>query len=306
MSINYIVVTNCTARKRNSGAVVKFSRRIVGANIRQTVQQWRKELQRGRSLTPVGQLYVGRSISDARWVANQLQASMHVVSAGLGLIDAEDEVPPYDLTVTGQSSILPRVLLEYRCNTTDWWRLLCNGRGFKELFKRNPKSLVLVALPASYLEMTAKDLVSCTDSQLERLRIFTSQHGRNTLPVRLAEVAMPYDDRLESIRGYSGTRADFPQRAMRHFVECLQAHPLTGRNSRQAVERVLASYTKPKLVRRQRVDDEVIKDLIRHRWSVLGGRSAMLLRYIRDDQRVACEQRRFAHLCRIVRQEKQQ
>lgn len=306
MPVKCIVVTSCTARKRNSGTAVKFSRRIVGANIRQTVQRWRKELQGGVPRTPVGQLYVGRSISDARWVANQLRAPMHVVSAGLGLIDAEEEVPPYDLTVAGHSSTFPRVLEECRSTTTDWWRLLCKGRGFRDLLTRNPKSLVLLALPATYLEMISKDLASCTDSQLERLRIFTSQHGRNALPAFLAEVAMPYDERLESLRGYSGTRADFPQRAMRHYVECLQAQRLTLRNSSHAVERALAPYTKPKLVKRRRADDEAIKDLIRRRWSALGGRSAMLLRYLRDDRRIACEQARFAQLCRIVRQEKQQ
>ena len=93
---------------------------------------------------------------------------------------------------------------------------------------------------------------------------------------------------------------------MRHYVECLQAQRLTARNSSHAVEQALAPYTKPKLVKRRRVNDEAIKDLIRRRWSALGGRSAMLLRYLRDDRRIACEQARFAELCRIVRQEKQQ
>jgi hypothetical protein len=305
MTVKCIVVTSCTARKRNSGAAVKFSRRIVGASIRETAERWRQELQGGGPRTPDGQLYVGRSISEARWVANHLQAPMHVVSAGIGLIDAEEEVPPYDLTVAGRSSTFQRVLEEYRSTTTDWWLLLCKGRGFRDLLTRNPRSLVLVALPATYLEMISKDLSSCTAKQLERLRIFTSQHGRNALPASLAEVAMPYDDRLESLRGYSGTRADFPQRAMRHYVECLQAQRLTARNSSRAVEQALAPYTKPKLVKRRRVDDEVIKDLIRRRWSALGGRSAMLLRHLRDDRRVACEQARFAQLCRLVRQEKQ-
>ena len=103
---------------------------------------------------------------------------------------------------------------------------------------------------------------------------------------------MPYDDRLESVDGYSGTRADFPQRAMRHFVERLEAQKLSLTNAHEAVTRSLRRYSNQEITR-----------LIREQWETADGRSTTLLRYLRDEAFVSCEQSRFAQLFRSVRDE---
>lgn len=272
--------------------------------MRETVLEWRRRLRGGASLTPAGRLYVGRSVSDAHWVANELRAPLHVVSAGYGLLDARDEIAPYDLTVAGPRSPFRRVLDQHGSTVADWWRHLCRGRGFRDLLTRYPHAVVLVALPSTYLEMVSEDLSLCSADQIARLRVFTSRAGHNVLPTNLAKVAMPYDDRLEAVPGYAGTQADFPQRAMRHFVEQLQAQWFKLEKSKNVVEESLAQHQKPEKIRRLRVDDEKIKDLIRRQWKKVGGRSAELLRYLRDDAGVACEQKRFAQLCGLIRHEK--
>lgn len=253
---------------------------------------------------PAREMYLGRSIADAKWVAEALKAPLHVVSAGLGLINGADEAAPYDLTASGPRGGLQGALGLHGATTAEWWEFLCDGQGLFELLSQHPEAIVLAALPASYVEMVSRDLKKCSPAQLDRIRLFTSQAGRSILPSGLVGIAMPYDDRLESIPNYAGTRADFPQRAMRHFVECINAHSLPATGALDAVKSALAHHKKPKVIDRVRADDAAIKTLIRRNWKATGGRSSTLLRYLRDDARIACEQGRFAQLWREIRAEK--
>jgi hypothetical protein len=107
---------------------------------------------------------------------------------------------------------------------------------------------------------------------------------------------MPYDERLESVRGYAGTRADFAQRALRHFVEVLQA---TARPLEEAHEMVTASLAgasrRPRSTGQRMTDDEILKEL-EVQWARHSGSSTRLLRYLRDEARISCEQKRFSRL----------
>lgn len=297
------MITNCTSRKRAGEPPLRFGKRVLGADLKETAHKWRRQLRISAGKMSVSRLYVGRSISEAKRVAATLHAPLHVVSAGLGLVSAEDEAPSYDLTIGGAKSSLRLALRRYDQRPSAWWRLLNETIGLRVLSACNPRSVMLIALPASYLEMVLEDLASFSPQQTARLRIFTSQPGRYVLPPSLAENVMPYDDRLESVNGYSGTRADFPQRAMRHFVERLEAQNLSLSKAHEAVTRSLGRYSKPKKVERTRADDEVITRLIREQWETADGRSTALLRYLRDEALVSCEQSRFAQLFRLVRDE---
>jgi hypothetical protein len=249
-------------------------------------------------------MYLGRSIAEAKWVAEALHAPLHIVSAGLGLINSDEKAAPYDLTASGPRGSLQSALSVYGATTSEWWELLCDGRGLFELLSLHTSAIMLAALPANYVGMVSRDLQKCSQAQLNRVRLFTSQAGRTVLPQGLHDIAMPYDDRLESIPNYAGTRADFPQRAMRHFVECINAHSLTAAKARDAVKNALAYRRKPRVIARVRATDSEIKSLIRRHWKATDGRGSVLLRYLRDDARIACEQGRFAQLWREIRDEK--
>jgi hypothetical protein len=298
---NHIIVTNCTSRKRVGAEAVRFGKQTLGANLRETAQAWRRQLQSSAGKTLVSQMYVGRSISEAKWVAARLHAPLHVVSAGLGLVSTDFEAPSYDLTISGADSRLNKALAKHNAQPSAWWRLVSGSDGLQAMAIRSPRAGILIALPATYLDMVVDDLASFSPAQIARLRIFTSQPGRNVLPLSLVKNVMPYDDRLESVGGCAGTRADFPQRAMRHFVERLEAQKLSLAMAHEAVTRSLGRYSKPKKVERTRADDQVITRLIREQWKTADGRSTALLRYLRDEAFVSCEQSRFAQLFRSVR-----
>lgn len=304
MSTYHLVVTNCTARKRSAEDSLQFSEDLVDDTLKGTVHRWRAALAKHGPRLRAADMYLGRSMIDARQVATTLDAHLYIASAGWGLVKADKYVAPYDLTVSDPRGRLQEVLRSLETTSCQWWRLLCRGRGISHLLAENPRATLLVALPASYLEMVGHDLCNGNVAGLNRVRLFTSLAGADQIPAGMAKIVMPYDERLESIAGYAGTRADFPQRAMRHFVEQLGASGLGQALARTSVLEALSSHELRHSVKRKRADDIAIKALIRQQWKTTGGRGSVLLRYLRDEARIACEQRRFAGLWRDVRAEK--
>jgi hypothetical protein len=170
-----------------------------------------------------------------------------------------------------------------------------------DMVRATDPRLVLVALPASYLRLVSDDLAAIDAETWQRLRIFTSKAGLKTVPGELTPCVLPYDERLESIPGFDGTRADFPQRALRHFVLELRGHSLTLSDAHSQVDRALAELKPRAIPVRARRTDQQITDLIRTHWPSCGGNSARLLRQLRDQELVACEQSRFRDLWRLVK-----
>lgn len=304
MANQFVVVTNCTARKRTGIPVVRFNPPWARQGLSQAVERWKATLAAQTEVIPAGRLYVGRSISEARTAANGISAELFVVSAGLGLVNSEHLVPAYDLSAAAGESGLSPILDTLGIPVTDWWHALTARQGLRWLLKRQPRSVVLLALPADYLTLISGELGSMTAAEMSRLRIFTSESGRRTVADIDPQIpVIPYDERLESIDGFAGTRSDFPQRALRHFTSRLAAHTLPLDAAISEVQRVLSAYERRPLPQRRRLDDQEIRDLIRKGWDACRGNSARLLRYLRDREQVACEQGRFAELRRSVQRE---
>lgn len=229
---------------------------------------------------------------------------MFVVSAGVGLVHEDDHVPAYDLTVTERSGEFARTLDRVGATASDWWAELGAvgiGRGsISGLLRAHPGRQILIALPAGYLEMVSDDLNGLHDTEVEFLRIFTSPAGAAALPHRLSKATMPYDARLESLPGHAGTRVDFPQRALRHFVEFLNGHQLDTDTARRAVAQSLQGLPHRHTPVRTRLSDDAIAQLLEANWHAHGGSSTRLLRFVRREAGIACEQRRFRDIWRRV------
>lgn len=304
-SLPPLVLTNCTGRKRQGNAVVRFPNGRRATCLRSMATMWRTALQSSPDRYPARSLYAGRSIHDALKASSLAGGELLVVSAGVGLVHEDDLVPAYDLTVVEESGDLAKALSALDSTASEWWAELGSagvGRGpIAEFLRARPTRKALIALPSGYLEMVSADLDSLRDSELKLLRIFTSPAGAAALPPRLHSSLMPYDTRLESLPGHAGTRADFPQRAMRHFVESLNAHRLDLASARRAVEQSLQGLPKRQTPIRTRLSDEAIAQLLEANWHAHGGSSTRLLRFVRREAGVACEQRRFRDIWRGVR-----
>jgi hypothetical protein len=253
--------------------------------------------------------YGGRSFSDSLAVRRKLDCTLRVVSTGLGLVREFDDVPQYDLTVAdGPASIKP-YLDASGAELHDWWAALSEAKGSTPCplaHLVSSSEMVFIALPARYLEMVRQDLMNVPVSHQSRLRIFTSPAGRQFVPASLSNAILPYDERLEGEGSpRPGTRTDFAQRAMRHFVDDLRAHGEDLDTAHRLVESALRPLKLRTLPNRRRATDAEIKALIASSWDEYRGSASRLLRALRDDLFVSCEQGRFRSLCVEFRLERQ-
>ena len=267
---------------------------------------WVARLESSRGRIRADGLYCGRSFVEAKTAAQVLGANFYIVSAGIGLVRQDAQVPAYGVTVSGASedNVIGRMNGEAGPDAIgQWWRLLCRKSPVGERLRtvvRASSGLVLIALPSVYLSMIASDLAKLHGRSRSRLRIFTSAAPKG-LPKSLSSLVMPYDERLDGPDSpMPGTRSDFAARALRHFVDHILKKHFSGdvREHMRAVTSSLARMRKPRVAVRARHSDEEIIRLIQDHWNAANGKSSRMLRVLRDDLSVACEQSRFAGLFR--------
>jgi hypothetical protein len=222
-----------------------------------------------------------------------LGAPLKIVSAGLGLVDSDAEVPAYEATIAPGS---PDTISSHLDVTPErWWAALKSCQQFEWPVGAQ---LLLIAASGSYLKMIEQDLL---ELPVDRLRLFTrADAGR--LPIQLRSAVMPYDDRLDASDGRPGTIADFAQRAMAHFAEqVLPCAPAGGLEDHIGlVLSRLSPLTAPAKRVGRKATNEEIKAAIAIHFEAVGGQSSQMLRKLRDELGLACEQSRFRNLFRSV------
>jgi hypothetical protein len=303
-----VVITNCTNRKRGAITDVLSAISLDRGSIDAVAKQWIDRLRCAPANRIARDVYCGRSFREAEASALTLNASLYIVSAGLGIVESNRRVPNYNLTVTsGTSNTISKRIIG---NTTprSWWSLISQGTpfgiSFLDILSKYPDDIVLIALSRPYVELIREELLQVTPEQSARLRFF----GKNLeqfLPASLARSWMPYDDRLDDAgKGYSGTQTDLAQRALRHFVREVL---LNGDNSacstthRSLVLASLANLRVRETPKRMRLDDEGVGTAIRDNWVRGKGQSSELLRILRRDLGIACEQSRFQLIYHTVK-----
>lgn len=297
------VITTCTSRKSaqptRSSTPVSLSRRPQAA----FQVAWIERLSTLPARHLVSQLYKGRGFGLAAGAATSVGAKLYVLSAGLGLVASDCQVPVYGLTVSpGQAeSVAARVQGDF--DPAAWFEALLKGPHsiqWADTFG-DGRGRVLIALTRPYAQMVGSSLRALPARSLARVRILGASLSA-FLPSELHCAIMPYDARLDAIT--PGTRADFSQRALDHFVRevaCKVGYQ-DSEADRAAVRRALAKVTAPERARRPRQTDDEILRLIRKRLKSQSG-VARVLRALRDQDGVACEQARFSRLYRAVVEE---
>ncbi|NKK03294.1 hypothetical protein GFL63_31945 [Rhizobium leguminosarum bv. viciae] len=255
------------------------------------------------AVAPAKDVYCGRSFVEAKKAADSAQAELYIVSAGLGLIHSHKDIPSYNLTVSkGSPDCILNKLRDH--GDADWWAALGGHKTLSDLLDRS-SGLVIIALPSPYLRMVAPALQGVSDALCERIRIVGGRDVPDLNP-RLEHVRLPYDDRLDGPQStLPGTRSDFASRAVRHFVEnVLAAAPLaTAKEHAELVEIALSGWDRPLSKSGTRMSDSDLKSIVRDHWSRADGRATKLLRILRDELNIACEQKRFSRLTAEIREE---
>ncbi|WP_132590052.1 hypothetical protein [Rhizobium sp. BK068] len=269
---------------------------------------WRSRVAGTAGVAEASHVYAGRAMLEAKSAASKANARLFIASAGLGLVEESDIIPAYDLTVVKglPSSILSK--LPVGTTEGEWWDEISTQdkiARFEALLKADD-GLLLVALPANYLRMLSKFLKTLSAFADGRIRIFTGSEQLE-IDAELKPCLMPYDHRFNGGPA-PGTLGDFAQRTLRHFVtEVLPTSP-SGDTSDHAA-RVLSAlnqWDRPVAKAGVRLNDDDLLKTIREEWDSVQGRSTRLLRKLRDDLGIACEQGRFARLAATVRAERAQ
>ncbi len=297
-----VVLTNCTSRKRRPAMPSLRARSLPQGDLVATSEEWVSRLRDAKYQFVASHLYCGRAVTETLEAGQAIGADVAFLSAGLGIVEQYQKVPSYSLTATPgyPDSVCDRITGKY--DAASWWAALAKAQGVERPVSRFIESrkslLTLIAMPASYLGMVAEDLADLPAMTLSAVRIIGPRR-REEVAARLRDNWLPYDGRLDSPKtGMNGTASDFPHRALRHFV--LNVLPKsTGGSSQchvEAVERAMSkfkAYVRPR--GKSMSDNEVISAILTV-WKKHNGRRTGILRELRSDLNIACEQSRFRKL----------
>jgi hypothetical protein len=283
-----LVITPCTSRKRQPPQV-SVSAMLPGTQ-QELCRAWLRAIRKVNPESCAEDLYSGRAFGLAKQAARILGADFAIASAGLGMVMSSTKVPSYNLTIS-RGGLTDKLTSSF--DPVKWWRTISKGPyaiDFDAVLRNRP--LVLVCLSRAYAPLFQEALESVPT---DRLRIFGAGLGY-VLPTSLRPCVLPYDLRLDA--GTPGTRGDFAQRALLHYVRVIHGvHTMSIDDERAAVLAELAKAPKPKpLPKRPRADDDAIRAVIARLLPSIGPRRSAMLRHLRDVEGLACEQGRFYSL----------
>jgi hypothetical protein len=306
---NFVVLTSCTQRKRSGLKEPISITHLQHGTYVDVAKQWLACSNLTQS-NKANQLYIGRSVKEAQSTARHLGGPLHFISTGFGLISESVAIPNYDLTIVQGANSLERVITDVPFSTQKWWAAINGARGnpapIKALLERDPTTVLLIALSSTYLTMIRDELASLSNADANRLRIFSSIGGAKSLPEKIEHTWIPYDARFDGLASPNpGTRSDFPQRVMHHYAtQVLIFEDPSLEREKAKVSELLQKFKPRKIPIRTRKTDGELMELMNLHWSSAKGQSALMLRVLRDDLLIACEQKRFADLFRNLRKQR--
>lgn len=273
--------------------------RTLSGTPKQRFRWWRMAIQKQTETMPARQCYGGDSWGNILAGEKLLQgrSQFWVVSAGLGLIDANEQIPDYSATFSPQDPDSVGQDLQERA---EWWRLLVEWRretsgtgSISDLAKRNPNSVFVIALSASYLRIIKDDLVEARLAlKCPNNFIIVSAGTREV--AGLEGSIMPIGASFENLVG--GARATLNSRMLRYIVQHFDFSSNRAPQIAATLKKTAKTLAPVKCFNRTRLDDDALVKLITKNLRMARPPSASaLLRRLRQDG-YACEQKRFHSL----------
>lgn len=309
-TIKFALITTCTNRKRRKPTPDLCASKLLPGDLHGTLQTWGENLDKAKNITPAKDLYCGRGFSEICKTVVNNNPELWIISAGVGLITGDQQIPAYNLTVlpSAKDSIQAKILSESRFQPDQWWnrlnrKLYGTPTPIYDLISQRPDTYFIVSLSKTYISLVLKDLFLINDKDRRRIRI-TGLNSPEPIPESFRPLWMPYDERFDGPQSPNpGTRSDFPQRVTRHFIEeVLFKNTLgTPREHAKVVSDILSFLPPPKRIKRTTLSDEAIKQIITRRWNDAKGSGSRMLKILRHEENVACEQGRCADLYRQIK-----
>ena len=300
------VFVACTNRKsRKTRADLRL--RSIQRDFSKRASSWINRVSGMPGEVPAADLYSGESWFVARGLRSELDGlcSLWALSAGFGLVHADDLLVPYSATLsTGHPDSVFRSgdRIDPTRATRWWWSSLsdwagpANGnrqRSIESVAAAHPDSALVVCVGRAYLAAVVDDLVKATNelSDPQRLMVF----GSGVCPdPRIAHswIQVPAKAR----QSVGGSLASLSVRAAKHVLALGQPTALNACSARSVLSALTRSLDElPQIRRRKQTDDEIVDWITDEALRSPGLTKTTALRRLRDSGR-ACEQSRFGDL----------
>jgi len=290
-----LVFTSCSSTKK---ILAPASLRASGVRARTLggfARDWAARVEAAPVRHAASEIYAGNAVVAAQAAADRLSAPLHFVSAGMSVVGPRARIPSYDLTVASGGDA-PYPIATGAARPREWWAALNSALGRRTPLAnvvRQHDSLVLVALPDSYLQMVQDELLTLSAKQLAKLRLIATSNAR--IAPELQGQTIRFDQRFQTAAGAPrGAQASFVQRALLHLAGLLLDNPTkrTVGAQRALVDQSLQAST---LARRRNgvrlSDSEVLRWLGEQDPRSSQSRTALLKAF--RGQGLACEQKKF-------------
>ena len=301
------VVLACTARKRASEPGYPRLRNVRPAPVSDRVERWAALVSAAPRRQTAADLYAGEywrtamELASRAESAGQIRAS--VVSAGLGLVGIQDEVPMYGATLAARhpDSVLtasgPATHSKVR---QQWWDGLTRAavlghdrpRRLADLAEHDTNASVMVCIGRSYLDAVAVDLAALVERVRDPERVMVFASGTPLTGLERCWITVPGRLRLTLGGSLSSTTL---RSAIAVLAELGTVPPDVGR-ARTIVDTLAATAGElPSFDRRRQCDDMIMEWILDHLAEAPNGTKTTALRRFRDEGN-SCEQARFGRL----------
>lgn len=261
-------------------------------------------MDKSREMSPAREVYAGdywRKIIDTEKTLKG-QCSLWVISAGMGLIHADTQIPNYSATFAGKNedSVGQDIAGKHA-----WWQLLVNWRRKKssigtisDLAKQNPDAVFLVAISATYLAFIMDDLAEVRQilSSPDNLMVICSGVHSNK---KLGDSLLPVDARFQPLVG--GARTSLNSRIVLHFAKEFKDKKITAKSLRNYLSAVGKNLNSLVVYDRKKMSDNDLFDFIKNESKGKKSSASSLLKKLRAEG-FACEQKRFSNIYKAIYQ----
>ncbi|VEF36996.1 Uncharacterised protein [Stenotrophomonas maltophilia] len=294
----HCLVTPCSARKAKLSGVGLRCSDLGPGTLEEVAESWQAVLRATEhELMPARHLYLGTSVQRVVRVGRHLNRPVWIMSAGLGLISAEERIPAYDLTLSPRAPDALQGRVKGEFDPTQWWESVQSGPFAAPVSAlatdASDNGRILVALTRPYGLMVGKGLASLPESIRTMLRIFGAGI-RSVLPESLQSQVVDFDERLDQL--VPGIKLDGATRALEYFVSLIRGRPTTGIVEDQALlDEALSRVQRLPHIVRSKVSDDDLRSLVAP-WHQEGLSFSQALRRLRDQRMLSCEEKRFRRI----------
>jgi hypothetical protein len=297
-----ILITNCAATKRITAGEPVRLRKWTGS-VRQRFHWWRSAIEKQVATKTARDCYAGDAWSQAiaAEAVSPTQNQLWVISAGLGLLSADEAISNYSATFVSND---PDTVAPDAVGKSEWWDLLVGWRreskgigSITDLAVANPKSILIVAVSSSYFSVIKDDLVSARSTLVSPDQLMVISAGSRPVTA-LGNSLLPIDARFENLVG--GARSTLNARMLRHIVEENKSGIIRVPQITDYLNALATRLGKLRTFDRRSLGDKEVAAFIRKQSGLVPRSSASALLRILRDQGMACEQKRFRRIYKTI------